>query len=95
MDSYTRVDVEQSFVLGHTALGEAFELLGRTHQPAPGDYDVCRRCWPLMESLIADGKLKPSRFQIREDGLEGIFEGLKILREGKNSAMKLVYQITN
>ncbi|KAK3052787.1 hypothetical protein LTR09_006270 [Extremus antarcticus] len=94
VDSFPRSDVEQSVVLGYTAFGEAFEFFGRQRQPVPADYAICTRYWPLMTSLIADGRLKASRFEVREGGLDGIFEGLQVLREGKNSAMKLVYRIS-
>lgn len=94
VENFPRSDVEQSYVLGYTAFGESFEFFGQTHEPVPADYDICRKYGPLVTSLIADGRLKASRFEVREGGFEGIFEGLQVLREGKNSAMKLVYQIS-
>ncbi|KAK3615960.1 hypothetical protein LTR56_026278 [Elasticomyces elasticus] len=94
VDSFPRSDVEQSFVLGYTAFGESFEFLGQQNPAVPADYAICTKYWPLMTSLIAEGKLKASRFEVREGGLDGIFEGLQILRDGKNSAMKLVYRIS-
>ena len=36
-----------------------------------------------MTSLIAEGRLKPSRFEVRERGLEGIFEGLQGVERGE------------
>ena len=47
----------------------------------------------FAEKLIAEDKVKPIRKDVRPGGLEGVFDGLKDLKEGKVSGTKIVYRI--
>lgn len=49
--------------------------------------------WPLLEKLLAEGKVKPHPVRMLPKGLEGIEEGLVQLRDMKVSGCKLVARI--
>lgn len=43
--------------------------------------------------LIATGKVKPNPTKLWEGGLNAIPDGLRYMKEGKNSGEKIVYRI--
>lgn len=44
--------------------------------------------------MMAQGRLRPHRHNVREGGLEGIIKGLEDLEQGRIRAEKLVYTIS-
>jgi D-arabinose 1-dehydrogenase-like Zn-dependent alcohol dehydrogenase len=58
----------------------------------PEDFEFCRDFVPIVERLVAEGKVKPHRLEVR-GGLGDINAGLKELKAGKVSGKKLVYRI--
>ena len=59
----------------------------------PEDYEFSKTFLEMTERLLAEGKLKPCKETVKQGGIDGIAEGLKILQDGKNSGEKLVYRI--
>ncbi len=47
----------------------------------------------LTERLLAEGLLEPHRGSVKEDGLDGVLQGLDDLKSNKASAEKLVYRL--
>lgn len=91
-----REDVEARTTLGYTIFGEGFtKAFGPGHFPASQeDYEFGKKFWKLSEKLLAEGKFKVHRPDVRGGGLEGVLEGLDELRQGKVSGKKLVYKIS-
>ncbi|KAH7015964.1 putative zinc-binding oxidoreductase ToxD [Macrophomina phaseolina] len=90
-----RKDVESTFSLAYTAFGEAFtKPLGPGNFPAMKEhYEFDKKFWKLSEQLLAEGKFKVHRPDIRAGGLEGVLHGLDELRQHKVSGKKLVYKV--
>ncbi|KAL3456271.1 chaperonin 10-like protein [Aspergillus heterothallicus] len=91
--SIERENVNSHFTLGYTAVGEAFDL-GPMHWPAkPEDKAYAEKFWAIAEKLLAAGEIKVHRPSVRPGGLQGVLDGLRLLREDKVSGQKLVYNI--
>lgn len=90
-----KTDAVAKFTLGYTIFGEAFEKgFGPGEFPAkPEDYEFGKKFWKLAEGLLAEGKFKVHRPDVRSGGLEDVLDGLEELRLGKVSGKKLVYKI--
>lgn len=88
-----RKDVEGKRTLAYSITGEAFPF-GPAQVPAmPQDFEFAKGFWESSTQLFAEGKVKVHNPEVRSGGLEGIFGGLKDLKEGKVSGVKLVYKI--
>ncbi|KAF1850251.1 oxidoreductase-like protein [Cucurbitaria berberidis CBS 394.84] len=87
--NFPRDDVRVTFTLGYTALGEKFNEQFQANQ---ADYEFGSKFWKLSEALFNSGKIKAHPAELR-NGLEGIPQGLQDLKDGKVSAVKLVYKI--
>lgn len=59
----------------------------------PQDFEFGKMFWDLSTKLIAEGKVNVHPPKVGKKGLEGVFEGLKELKEGKVSGVKLVYHV--
>ena len=94
-DIQSRDDVEKKHTSGYTVFGESFDKLG-AHVPAkPEDFEHTKMFWELTEKLVSSGQLKPHPVRLGKDGLVGVFDGLQQGRDGKISAAKLVYRISD
>jgi hypothetical protein len=47
----------------------------------------------VAERLLKEGKWRPHRQEVRKGGFDGILEGMKDMKEGKVSGVKLVYRV--
>ncbi|KAK3369373.1 chaperonin 10-like protein [Lasiosphaeria ovina] len=89
-----REDVTVQFTLGYAVIGEPFRLGPAMDVPAkPEEFEFGKKFWALAEKLLAEGRIRVHPVQVGEGGLEGVFEGLQAMREGKVSGKKLVYRI--
>jgi hypothetical protein len=79
----------------YTSFGEEFTKWGMTFPKSTEDKEFMKEFVAAAELLIAQGKVKPHRIEIRPGGIDGILDGLKDMSEGKVSASKVVYQIAN
>ncbi|KAI0508527.1 putative zinc-binding oxidoreductase ToxD [Xylaria bambusicola] len=91
--SHPRGNVESSQVLAYTVNGEAFDK-GTTHvSAAPEDLEFGKRFWELATELFAKKLITTHPSMICEGGLQGVIDGLDMLRAGKISRKKLVYRV--
>ncbi|KAK0717742.1 putative zinc-binding oxidoreductase ToxD [Lasiosphaeria miniovina] len=89
-----RQDVTVQFTLGYMIIGERLKLGPTMDIPGnPDEFEFGKAFWPLAEALLAEGRIRVHPVQVGEGGLEGVFEGLQAMREGKVSGKKLVYRI--
>ncbi|EKV04262.1 ToxD [Penicillium digitatum] len=89
-----RANVNDRSTLAYTNMGEAFSL-GDIRIPAkPEDQAYAEKFIPIAECLLAQGKVKVHPLKVGEHGLKGVLEGLKLLKEGKVSGEKLVYNVS-
>jgi len=88
-----RKDIESKSTLAYTATGEALTDYGRT--ATKEDFEFGVMFWKLAGKLLEQGKLKVHPLSVRPNGLRGVLEGLKEMREGKVSGEKLVYKIAD
>lgn len=78
----------------YTANGAAFTIAGHHIPASPFDRkQVADWLAGPWVPLVRDGLVKPNPVRSMPGGLEGVKEGLEYLKEGKNSAEKLVYRI--
>jgi hypothetical protein len=89
---FPRADVNNVFFLGLTIGGELFEISGEVFPPVLEDYELAKKFYALTEKLVEDGKIKPHPADIRV-GIENIMDGMQEMKDGKHSAVKLVYTI--
>jgi len=90
VQSLPRDDVKISFTVAYTALGEFFNDRFPASQV---DYEFGVKFWKVAEGLLNSGKVKAHPPEVREGGLEAIRQGLRDLKDGKVSGVKLVYKI--
>ncbi|KAH7038871.1 putative zinc-binding oxidoreductase ToxD [Macrophomina phaseolina] len=91
--NFPREDVQTEHVIGYTAFGEEVSL-GSWRIPArPEDLECATRFWKLTGELLAQGKIRVHRPEVREGGLAGVLDGLDDLRQGRVSGVKLVYKV--
>ena len=89
-EKFPRDDVASSWTLAYTAFGEEYSPQFPANE---ADAEFGTRFWAISEELVNSGKIRAHPPQVREGGLEGIAQGLKDLKEGKVSGVKLVYKI--
>ncbi|KAJ5566136.1 hypothetical protein N7535_007774 [Penicillium sp. DV-2018c] len=90
-----RPNVNDRFTVAFTAIGEAFEF-GDIAIPAKPEDKVFSEHFfsTALEDLLARGKIKVHPTKVGKDGLKGVLEGLKLLKEEKVSGEKLVYNVS-
>ncbi|KAK7181779.1 zinc-binding oxidoreductase [Paraphaeosphaeria sporulosa] len=86
-------DVVFSMSIGYTAAGEAFHIRGAEFKARPEDFAFAKKWMPFAGDLLAQQKIKPHRAEVREGGFEAITSGLKDLKDGKISGVKVVYRV--
>ena len=87
-------EVKVTFSLGYTMIGEDISFRGGQHIPAvKADFNFGVEFCAIAEKLLAEGKIKPPKKEVRDGGLEAIFGGLDDLKEGRVSGTKIVYRI--
>lgn len=91
--SAIRKDVSQAVSAGYAVFGKPWALKGNTFPGLPEDRVHSARFWSLAGDLAAAGKLKPHPIKVMPGGLAGVAEGMKMQKEWKLSAEKLVYLI--
>jgi len=62
---------------------------------AQSDYEIARIVYRAIPRWLEEGKLKPSPVTLKPGGLNGMSEGIKLLKANKVSATKLVYRIAD
>lgn len=87
--------VETKFQLGYTAFGETFTRMGTEFPAAKEDAEFATAFWAHSEPLLADGRIKPTRYTLNRggEGWAGVVHGLEELHNGRVSGTKLVYTV--
>lgn len=88
-----RKDVTATVSGGYAVFGVPWSLKGNVFPGLPEDRIHSTRFWKLTDELLAEEKLQPHPSKVLSGGLEGVKEGLKMQKEWKLSAEKLVYLI--
>ncbi|KAG2058573.1 GroES-like protein [Suillus hirtellus] len=52
--------------------------------------ELCSSSWAMVEKWLSDGTIKPNKYEILPNGLEGIIGGLERMKLGQVSGTKLV-----
>ncbi|KAF2713399.1 GroES-like protein [Pleomassaria siparia CBS 279.74] len=89
VNKFPRDDVSSNLTLAYTALGEKY---GENFPASETDFKFGVKFWKVAEQLLSEGKIKTHPADVR-GGLEDIPQGLKDLKDGKVSGIKLVYKI--
>lgn len=88
-----RENVNDRYTLGYTAIGEAFTF-GTVEFPAkPEDKQFAEGFTDIAAKLLGEGKVRVHKPSVGKDGLKGVMDGLKLLKEDKVSGEKLVYRV--
>ncbi|KAL4900077.1 hypothetical protein BDW74DRAFT_188653 [Aspergillus multicolor] len=78
-----RENVRSRVTLGYTVVGEEF-MFGQTPYPAkPEDKAFAEKFAVIAEGLLGSGQVKVHRPKVGKEGLKGVIEGLKLLKEDK------------
>lgn len=91
--AFPRPDIKNVFFLGYTVSGEKFEIEGKVWEAVPEDFELTKKMMVLGEKLVEERRIKAHPSRVMEGGLEGILEGMQLLKEGKVSGAKLVYRV--
>lgn len=93
--SLPRDDVKSSSTLGYTVTGEPIvkSLMNFKKEDTTEDFNHTVKWNALVEKLLAEGKLKTHSITHSDKGLDGVLEGLELLRNDKVSGKKLVYTL--
>ena len=93
VEDFPRNDVD-------TAIIQSFEIFGKPFFFGPNEVPVRREAFEFAKKLmtaatrmVADGKLKPHKLDVREGGLEGVLKGLEELKAGKIRGAKVVVKV--
>ncbi|KAJ5737447.1 oxidoreductase [Penicillium malachiteum] len=88
-----RVDVDTQVSMAYAMIGEKYHLGKFEIDGKSADLEFATRWAEEVEFLLQARQIHPHRYQIKPGGLEGVLEGLQLLREGKVRACKLVYPV--
>ncbi|PCH40956.1 GroES-like protein [Wolfiporia cocos MD-104 SS10] len=88
-----REDVKARFTLIYTSLGRSFDFLGLHYPASPQDRAHMASFLRKVPELVSSVALKPNPVMVWEGGLNGVNDGLKFMKEGKNSGEKIVYRV--
>jgi NADPH:quinone reductase-like Zn-dependent oxidoreductase len=89
-----RANVNDRFTLAYTTIGEAFSFGDIPFPAKPEDKAFTEKWVPIAEGLLAEGKIKVHPPKVGQNGLAGVIDGLKLLKEDKVSGEKLVYNVS-
>jgi len=95
LNTFPRTDVKTDITLGYTIFGDAFDMFGSFRiNSMPQNFEFAKQWGVLIEKLLVEKKVIPHPVEARS-GIEGIGAGLKDLEEGRISARKLVYRVSD
>ncbi|KAJ5692439.1 oxidoreductase [Penicillium macrosclerotiorum] len=88
-----RADVDTQVSMAYAMIGEKYHLGGKVIDGKSSDLQFAMQWTEEVETLLQARCIHPHRYHVKPGGLEGVLEGLKLLREGKVRACKLVYHV--
>lgn len=78
----------------YAAFGADWPLLGIMQPASPGDKrQIMEFMANKLPGFLADGKLKPMKIKLYENGLQDIKKGIAYMISGKLSAEKVVFKM--
>jgi len=88
-------NVQSRGTLAYTIFGELFTMPGKEFPPITEDFEFAKGFWEEARQLLAEGKVKVHKVALNETGkgLQGALKGLELMRQGKLSGKKLVYNL--
>lgn len=90
-----RENVNDRVTMGYTVMGEPFSM-GTTSFPSkPQDKEFAERFVLIAEKLLGEKKVQVHPIKVLPGGLDGVVSGLQLMKEGKVSGEKLVYNIAD
>ncbi|KAI7325863.1 GroES-like protein [Hortaea werneckii] len=90
---HDRADVQNRHTLAYTMIGEGFKFGPMDFPDKPEDKEFGEKFWDISGKLITSKQISVHPPKVGKGGLEGVFDGLQQLREGKVSGVKLVYRV--
>lgn len=88
------VTIRSAWNFVYTCFGRRFTLMGKTWEPSIEDKTFMTAFYRRFENLIANDKVSPMPHEIKGAGLQGVLDGISLVRAGKIRAKKLVYPIS-
>ncbi|KNG79919.1 putative alcohol dehydrogenase, partial [Aspergillus nomiae NRRL 13137] len=88
-----RDNIRDRSTMAYTAFGRSFKFGPREVPAQPGDRAFMEQFSGIFQDLLTSGKIKTHPPRIGNAGLNGILDGLQLLRDGKVRGEKLVYNI--
>ncbi|KAL9109040.1 MAG: hypothetical protein Q9227_006280 [Pyrenula ochraceoflavens] len=92
-NKFPREDVPTWYTMAYTHLGEAWAVPNKEYPASLEDFNFAKMWALVAERELAEGRVKVHKPRIGK-GLEGVVEGLDLLRNGKVSGEKLVYTLS-
>jgi NADPH:quinone reductase-like Zn-dependent oxidoreductase len=89
---FPRKDVTTTMSMGYTATGEPTDKPFFKSFENEGDFEFMKKWIKAVDPILEQGKLKVHPPKVGK-GLEGVLEGLDLLRKDKVSGQKLVYTL--
>ncbi|KAF2837928.1 oxidoreductase [Patellaria atrata CBS 101060] len=86
-------NVESTTTMAYTVFGEDWKMGSMFFPAKKENFEFGKTWFALVEDLISKGRIGPHRIGVGEKGLEGVLDGLQLLRDSKVSGKKLVYRI--
>ncbi|KAK0471381.1 dehydrogenase [Armillaria novae-zelandiae] len=94
--SVTRPDVTCEFMLVYTLLGRVIDFKPAYHYPViPKHVHAGERFGKTMSELLVTGNLRPNPLKIVPNGLTDVQQWIEYHEQGKLSAEKIVYRISD
>lgn len=91
---YTRRDVLADWIMALTIFGEPVKLAGVYGRPTMLQHRcLASRLFTLVESLLSQGILMSTDYEVFQGGLEAIQEGIEKIRRGRDNGRKMVYSL--
>ncbi|OGM47369.1 protein TOXD [Aspergillus bombycis] len=88
-----RDNIRDRSTMAYTAFGRSFQFGPREIPAQPGDRAFMEQFTGIFQDLLTSGKIKTHPPRVGNAGLNGILDGLQLLRDGKVSGEKLVYNV--
>lgn len=88
-----RADVDTQVSMAYALIGERYQLGNKEIDGKSLDLEFAREWAEEVDYLLQARHIHPHRYQVKPGGLDGVLEGLQLLREGKVRASKLVYPV--
>ncbi|KAF2218976.1 zinc-binding dehydrogenase [Elsinoe ampelina] len=87
--------VKHDWIFALDVFGEPIPLWnGYERKASPETHDFAVRWYKIFQQLLDQGKLRPHPLQVLDSGLDGIANGVRLLKSGTVSGKKLVGRIT-